>query len=1115
MLSPFLLIGIGGSGGKTLRTARADLERQLDNIGWKEPFPDAWQFLHIDVPTKPDGLDLGLPGVLPAGSYQGLVASGINYKTVDRLLSNKLKPGLDMDATAGWRPMATQVSVPIDRGAGQYRAIGRIITVTHLGNILTAIEGAVAKLQTPEVQGQLARLGTLLGADEKTDMRDPVHLIVSSIAGGSGAGAIVDATWALRAAGVAVEKTSVVLYAPDVFNSIPENMRKGVRPNALATLSELSAAWWNEEGVSETANGLYNAEGLVLPQGEGRAPYMLLVGRKNSANLDYVEQNSVYTAMGRALSAWMTSETLQDTLTAYVTGNGPSNAFATNALFPTALDHQAAPFSAIGYARTALGRNLFREYATQYLARAGVEEVLRKHLENKRGDDDDRSDRELVEEAAGLAFRGFVQECGLNERSRDCNDVLDALAPPDRVPMYEQLQADITNQFIGGITSAGRDVNSIRTYIASAADSFASDYWAAERKGQIEMAKKWCVEIQDRVMAATATFIARSGALVTVALLNKLIKEEIPFVIEELRHEAAEHNRWANDLDSAVQGVLQAAGNATLQANNPLIVEGVRAAADALYSRAEAQVRELAIELISDLSDNMLEPLASAVDGGRQQLSQDEAPKGAVPSVISMWPTGTDVPSRLQPSPNEFLLEEPDTYPATLVDLIARSVEDLTGGDAEAEVVGEIITGAEVVGGRDQDLIIAHRRWAPSKAELRKPSESPQRAQFIVALRGDDLLRRSQAWADDRTRAMGRFLGESLDSYLTDDSVQPEVLGARVTRFREQFAAAVGAAAPLAAIDNKMLVQVHDQKEVAVAHVISTIPFPNPGDARDAALDVLIKAGLDPEKFRFADSQTGGIEVFTSLTSPLQPVVFESLMKPIAQEWAGAKLSPEARSSFWRWRRARPLPEFIPLAPVLRRAMVRGWFTASLLNWLQLPEDQAWSVFDKEIKAFVKFPYPLLQADVSLPYEYLPAVLKSLPLAWLECSAQGDLQPMEAYRCLRELGGSGQSNAIVIDYQINRTLQKWLLKGDETPGAPSVAAGDTFEERRSYVLNRIATWEQSYATVFASTEEVLDPHRAPRAYELRDDIMGAFSELSSGVNAVLPPSTGTGPNPFN
>ncbi len=1101
MLSPFLLIGVGGSGGKTLRTARTDLERQLNDVGWTEPFPDAWQFVHIDVPTKPDGMDPGLPGALPAGSYQGLVAAGVNYKVVDRLLTQSINPTLNLEATAGWRPLASQVAVPIDRGAGQYRAIGRIITVTHLGEIKTAIEDAVARLQTPDVKGQLMRLATLVGADDKQDMRDPVYLIVSSIAGGSGAGAVVDVSWALRAAGVSVDHAGVILYAPDVFNSIPENMRKGVRPNALATLSELSAGWWNEEGISDTATALYSAEGLVLPQAEGRSPGMILVGRKNSSNLDYVDQNSVYTAMGRALSAWMTSESLQDHLTAYVTGNGPQNSFGTVGQFPTALDHQPPPFRAIGYARVSLGRNLFREYSTQFLARAGVEVALRKHLEMKRSEDDDRSDRELVEEAAGLAFQGFLQMCGLNERGREDNDVLDALAPKNRVDLYDTLRANISAQIQPGI-GQGRDINAIRTFIRSAADDFSTQYWASERAGQLEQAKVWCDTIQDRIMVAVATFVARSGAMVTREMLARLTREEIPFVIEELRGEAEDNARWANDIDSAVAGTLQSAGNANLQANNPLINDAVRAAADALYSRAEVSVRELAMALLSDLSDNYLEPLTLALDAARQRLTEDEAPKGAVPSEISMWPVGDSVPSRLQPSPNEFLLEDPATFPATLQDLIRRSVEHMSGGDAEAEVVGEVISGASEVGQDDQKLVSTHRRWAPSKSELRGPGQAPQRAQFVVALRGKDLHDRALTWSTDRTKVMGRYLDQSLADYLSEDSGEPEVIAKRLQKFEGQFAAAVGAAAPLAAIDTKMLTQVHNEREAPVNHIFSTIPFPGASDARDSVVRVLTNAGLDPSKMPYADSETGNIDVFTALTSTLQPVVFESLMRPIASEWATAKLSPESRSAFWRWRRARPLPEFIPVAPPIRRAMVRGWFTASLLNRLQLPEGQAMSIFDPADRGFAQFPYPLLLSDTSLPYELLPAALKSIPLAWLECSTQGTLEPMRAYVCLRDLGGSGEADSVG-DYILNRSLQHWLSTGETPPGAPSIdGAGSTPAERREYALARIVKWQRAYGEVFAAAAAGQDPHKAPRAFEMRDDIDGAFKQLQAGIEAA-------------
>ena len=45
MLSPFLIIGVGGSGGKTIRAMRQTLLRRLRAKGWKGEFPEAWQFL--------------------------------------------------------------------------------------------------------------------------------------------------------------------------------------------------------------------------------------------------------------------------------------------------------------------------------------------------------------------------------------------------------------------------------------------------------------------------------------------------------------------------------------------------------------------------------------------------------------------------------------------------------------------------------------------------------------------------------------------------------------------------------------------------------------------------------------------------------------------------------------------------------------------------------------------------------------------------------------------------------------------------------------------------------------------------------------------------------------
>jgi hypothetical protein len=73
MLSPFLIIGVGGSGGKTIRAMRQTLLRRLRAKGWKGEFPEAWQFLEIDTISTQGGGNFSAP-LLPANQFLGLVS---------------------------------------------------------------------------------------------------------------------------------------------------------------------------------------------------------------------------------------------------------------------------------------------------------------------------------------------------------------------------------------------------------------------------------------------------------------------------------------------------------------------------------------------------------------------------------------------------------------------------------------------------------------------------------------------------------------------------------------------------------------------------------------------------------------------------------------------------------------------------------------------------------------------------------------------------------------------------------------------------------------------------------------------------------------------------------
>ncbi len=94
MLNSFLFIGVGGSGGKTLWTLKADLEQRLKEVGYEGEWPTCWQLLHIDVPTTADGADQDLPDQLEEKDYIGLVPRGVNYRSIDdSLISGDRSPG--------------------------------------------------------------------------------------------------------------------------------------------------------------------------------------------------------------------------------------------------------------------------------------------------------------------------------------------------------------------------------------------------------------------------------------------------------------------------------------------------------------------------------------------------------------------------------------------------------------------------------------------------------------------------------------------------------------------------------------------------------------------------------------------------------------------------------------------------------------------------------------------------------------------------------------------------------------------------------------------------------------------------------------------------------------
>jgi hypothetical protein len=199
--------------------------------------------------------------------------------------------------------------------------------------------------------------------------------------------------------------------------------------------------------------------------------------------------------------------------------------------------------------------------------------------------------------------------------------------------------------------------------------------------------------------------------------------------------------------------------------------------------------------------------------------------------------------------------------------------------------------------------------WVPEVSDLHEVMASPAPAVLEVRLSAEDLLRRAGQWINNDQAEFGRHLKQSLSQFLSDPNESEGTRQDRLQRFSGRLQATLSRARPLVQIDNKLLSLVHDKPEPLVTLAIDQIPVPRASKAAKVAREVFAASasGVDVEKL-FSDDSGQAVSVFGVLAEPYEPIVFTSLMRPMADEWAEARLSADARQSFWTWRRSRPLP---------------------------------------------------------------------------------------------------------------------------------------------------------------------------------------------------------------
>ncbi|MFP5347636.1 MAG: tubulin-like doman-containing protein [Actinomycetes bacterium] len=1115
----FLVVGCGGSGGATLAYLMDQLRSDLASHGVGS-LPPGWQFVHIDVPTGSEPGPEGLSNVQQqGGTYVPTGPNVPSYKVLDTAVSNTLRSKNALAEIATWAPRdPDQVSVPIADGAGQYRALGRMITLGRAGDVRRALTAAWQRLNTVETISEMGRLQRVPGLGSFDPQNPAVVLVVSSMAGGAGASMALDVCRLLTLVdGVDPGRIAVFMASPDIFDALPAAARSGVRANALAMLGEIIAA------QSGSARGHDATVMSALGQGGGqgtRVPFARVfpVGRfigAEKALFGDGSQMAVYRGLGRALAGLMTSGQATQDFVAFDLTNGVGLKNESRYLNWGVQNHLEAQWGSFGFASLSMGRDRYAEYAAQRLARSTVDHLLKAHTDPGSTASEAEQVRALVESHWGNACRllGLPVETatGAHGRPQMGPWLVDVAFPrataeeAARSVVREHLSRHIPSP--NGIhaaqwTPALRNQLALRRSAVLTASNTAAYAWA----------HAWQHELLRRLVAVADEAVTAMGLRYAVTLLGTLAEHVRDVVIPGAAELALQGPVDVVALPPEVENLL--AGLRGVISNGQHLVDrltdGVtRNVRDQIWSRAAHLVQGVLGSFLADVVQPLEQALRSPLLSLEQEVAAPVTDLGLARLAVDQygaWPSDDDalVAARFTHANNEVLLtSSADFQPRYTVDIQASAsrqpAESTTFPDARNRAVRMVVSGHwPTVGGAKEpgSAVQLLSGWnapvfvtAPASGETLVHS----RARFAVSLSPREILGRARQFVARPGESFSTFCELSLRDYIAGGDVSEPAQAQRMAEVVGKFQQALSLARPLISADQTAVEMVHGEG-LSYQYKFSEIPFE--GLPVAGSVEKNLSAPLiDPTtstRFRAAlsiDDQIKRIDVFGSYPK-YSPLVFDAVLQPVIDQWNST--DGNGHALFWRWRRSRPLPASLPMADSERRAMVAGWFVGQVVGSIQIPAPPYTSpvqVWDDEHSRWEAFPHPLLTPPSGFlaPYDWLPAVLESALLAIARSHEPPMMHSLRPYQLLRGLwddSDNGPADGILQRSGVG-TLARWLTSGltsgtvDRRRGGasrvPGVDAAASLDERKQLTVDWLTRIQSLAGTHFLPPGE----HGAP------------------------------------
>ena len=1118
MLRPVLLIGVGGSGGKTLRAMRQSLLRQLRQAGWqKDTLPAGWQMLWVDS-VRTQNEDAFPAPLLPNSEYVGLVSSGLEYADLRSTLEQAVQPQERQAALAGW--VAPTVPIAVAEGAGQARAIGRVISAAQLARLKGRLEEANDRLGGVSVMSELKEVSSLFGQSDESPVSDPMAIVISSVAGGSGSGMFLDVVEALKTVNAEFRRTDgiiTVLYTPDVFTSIG-GAGGQIPPNALAAVMEVTAGVL-AGGLSAASSAVLSSRGLIQRSEHGfGAKCNFLVGASNK-NVVLGTQEDVYYAVGDSLSSVVTDDKVQQTLRAFTLTNvflmsGEAMLVEDRSQLSEANDNnQSMPFSALGMGRASLGTDRLFDFISQLVSRDIAEQLMWPDFEPRRRTDGVQKTREeVIDERVARSWGNFLSNSRLNERD-PADDIIDALVDP--LQQQQRMQqwvneghAKASQGVDGGGLSPAEWAQRLQNYY----DNHVGTLRSQETGNRYEKAQEWTESLPAHLTEVIAKSAMLDGLEVTGLLVNKLM-DEMVHVASELLNLVATKRTQTQMMSGKIQQILNVGAN-KIGSDDPAIAKAVSTLRIGAELEVDADRLTLAAGLVEDLRVNLLGPLHSALQFSRAHLSESVNAAKLPDGRLNPWEIlpryDQPVPTQLLPGSTERVLIEPNTYAEVLageVQVCLKNPQDKSAWRMvlrERAALGQVIDSGVVAG---QSIVLNSIGWVPVDAQAANAKVAGVKADFKFPDSVQYIQKIVEKWLANVELGgdLARFLKQGLVEYVESGSPAQQV--ERSNRLIAAFTDAVSVSAPFVQINQAVKSVLHPNVSDSVTALVSTIPFVEGHPLHDRMKNVLVAGGLwsDSQSAKwFATAKVDNISVFTMSGKAMMPIVFDNIMKPIAQSWATNSGNPATRHSFWSNRRARPLVEFIPMGSEQLAAMVRGWFLSSLFNQRPIKDNgpAGWQVqiWEPLGRGLVDFPYPLLSSYPVSKNDLPAAVFKSITIAMVKVNELGSLAPLRPYHRLMELGNLESFKS---------RLELWIKDGKVAEGGAPVpdpkfagSPNDDLETRREMVVATLERTRAMYQSEFEASEDIGDPFTSSGAWEMRDYLMGALIGLIAAAGNI-------------